>query len=108
MSASRLEAALLEAQEAAPLMEWEMDILRDVLTRRTGTPDQRNTLIRIIDQNKARKPVLPRILKAIGEPIKSRTSYTTVEAQDRNDVPPPWADPFAPTAARLGRAARPI
>lgn len=51
--ASALEAALL----AAPSYNYvamleELDVLRDVLIRRTGTPAQRNSLLRVIKANK--------------------------------------------------------
>lgn len=78
---SRLERALLTAIPAMTNCEWEMDILRDVLTRRAGTDAQRNALLRIIDQNKPRKPVLPRILKQLGELVQSRSTYS--------NIPPP-------------------
>ena len=47
-----LEDALWAVGGIQGSCEWQIDILRQVLTSQSGTPDQRNALIRIINQNK--------------------------------------------------------
>jgi hypothetical protein len=66
---SRLEDALATAPCYGFIgMVWELDVLRDVLTKRKGTDAQRNTLLRIIKDNApAIRPVIDRLMKQLGD-----------------------------------------
>jgi len=63
---SNLTEALNEQPAIMPNCEGEIDILRNILRGVQGTNDQRNMLLRIIKQNKSRRTITHKLLRALG------------------------------------------
>lgn len=68
---SKLSVVIAKIETA----EWQVDLLRNVLSGEVGTPDQRNALIRIIDQVKLRRPLMAKLERALNITSQVRSTY---------------------------------